>query len=897
MVNKYKLKLTALFTTITLVMGMFIGFSVNAAESKNDNKAYDEAVKALKIFGVLDDGTDYTADAEVCREDMALYTAKLLNISQGTNAERYFVDVPADSYGTWAINALTQMGIFSVDDERTFRPMDSVEVNEVYKIITTVLGYENYAKVNGGYPMGYVKAMNIAKLNRISSNKVLFSDVAVMLYEALQAEVYEPVVFGNKTVEMKKSGNTLLSVYHNVYYNKGRIDSIGSASISDGANAEENEIEIDGTSYVIETDLYVPEYLGKYVKFFYKGKEKETKTIKYIVDEGNKDDIVIKISDVDSISEKRISYWDNEKKKEQNLEKSLWVYNGRVLDKDLEKTLNSLNKGYVIIRDTDDNGSFDSVFVWDYTNFIVKSKNDSIKTIYNKLGIGGFIKAEDYENVYVYDGKENSLKWLDIAEGMTLAVAPAKDNKVLTILSTGSEFNGELTGMSEDPLKLSVGSDKYEIEPSYLEEFKDSSFNVGGTYVYKLDVFGYVSYVYSGESDSAMKYAYLIDSAVNLDAMNESMSLRLLTADDKVEIIKFADTVRIDGVRYKEFEKMAKAFPKYSNGKIGKQVIRYELDGDGLIKNIDTVNYNSDYESENDNLTVVGDENFGINWYRSGRMGILSLINGSTTPVFSIPFDDRTFDDGDYAVTKANATFTDDGAYYSNIYKSSVKSEYCDMVLRKYEDMKFGKNTGIQTYLTMVTGVGEALDEDGNVAKCITGFENGNEVTYVIPSEVNTDNVGRGDIVRFRYNVRGEVTKALKDSDDDIIVLYDYSKYQGNTPTEWSGLTDDMTLYVKVNNAAYHNYRSDIQLSYGFAADKTSDALWLGAKSGDVITEVAKTNIPVIVYDPSLREENQIYKGTVDDIEDYKTVGASCSRIIYHTYIGAGRALFVYKVK
>jgi hypothetical protein len=39
-----------------------------------------------------------------------------------------------------------------------------------------------------------------------------------------------------------------------------------------------------------------------------------------------------------------------------------------------------------------------------------------------------------------------------------------------------------------------------------------------------------------------------------------------------------------------------------------------------------------------------------------------------------------------------------------------------------------------------------------------------------------------------------------------------------------------------------------------------------------------------------------MYKGTINDIEDAKTVGKeNCSRIILHTGLGTGRALFVYK--
>ena len=105
-----------------------------------------------------------------------------------------------------------------------------------------------------------------------------------------------------------------------------------------------------------------------------------------------------------------------------------------------------------------------------------------------------------------------------------------------------------------------------------------------------------------------------------------------------------------------------------------------------------------------------------------------------------------------------------------------------------------------------------------------------------------------------------------------------------------------MTLYTKVNNAAFHDYRAEFQLSYGYAADKSDNVLWWGAKNGNNITEMYRvSDVSISVYDPSLPEGKQIYKGTIDDIDDYKTVGSSCSKIILHTHIGKGKALFAYK--
>ncbi|MGN0178692.1 MAG: hypothetical protein ACI4DY_04525 [Monoglobaceae bacterium] len=897
MIKKFNSGFTAVLLILTFFVGAFTVPRHQVLAADSDSGRYDEALAVLKAFGVLDDDMEYTADAEVCREDMALYTARLLALTESSVSERFFTDVPADSYGTWAINALTRMGIFSVGEDRLFRPMDTVEANEAYKIITTVLGYENYAAVSGGYPVGYIKAMNSAGLSMNVSDKALFSEIVVLMYEALQAEMYDQTSFGEGNIEMKKSGNTLLSVCRNINFDEGTIETIGSASIVRNGEADDNEAVISGERYTLETEIYMPDYLSKYIKFFYVGKDSEPKTIKYVLPSGRKADIVVNIKDIASVSEKEITYWNDNRRKTQNIDKSLWVYNGRVLETEIEKTLSELNKGNIVIRDSNNDGAYDTVLIWDFRNFVIKSKNDATETVYDKLESGGSLTNQDYKGSWVYDDKQNRLKWFDLSEGMTLSVAKSKDKEALTLIASTMEFNGTLSGITENPLKLMINGEAYEIEPSYLNEFNTKGFQVGNVYLYKLDQFGHISYIYSGQSDSAMKYGYIIDSYVRLDAMFDEIRLRVLTADDKVEEIKLADTVRVDGERYREVQKIAGAFPGFDGAKISPQMIRYETDENGNIKNVDTITLNQKYENADNSMTLIGDDGFGIKWYRSGRFGLKAWI-GTDTLLYSIPMKAYSGEpkSGEYMVEKVRTSLRDDGCYYANIYVTAERSEYADLVLRKYEDSNIDKNNGEGIQLMLVDEIGDALDEDGNMVKCMTGMVGGSRVSYNIPSDISIGDIGRGDIVKFRYNIRGEMVPSSTAGEADIITLYDYSRYKGELPEEWSGNTADMTLYTKVNNAAYHDYRAEFQLSYGYAADKSDNVLWWGAKNGNNITEMYRvSDVSISVYDPSLPEGQQIYKGTIDDIDDYKTVGSSCSKIILHTHIGKGKALFAYK--
>ena len=77
--------------------------------------------------------------------------------------------------------------------------------------------------------------------------------------------------------------------------------------------------------------------------------------------------------------------------------------------------------------------------------------------------------------------------------------------------------------------------------------------------------------------------------------------------------------------------------------------------------------------------------------------------------------------------------------------------------------------------------------------------------------------------------------------------------------------------------------------------EKQGSSIWWDYKNDGVADEMFNiASIPVFVYDSTQRPGEMIYKGTIDDIEDVKTVGVG-SKIIMLTNVGIGKAIFVYK--
>ena len=112
------------------------GFANKTEERKH--REYEEALALMQVIGVLVPEIEYDPSSFVSRQDLALYTAKLLGAEEAEVESRYFIDVPAAGYATWAINYLTESGIFSTNEEKLFYPKENADINQVCKVLTSV---------------------------------------------------------------------------------------------------------------------------------------------------------------------------------------------------------------------------------------------------------------------------------------------------------------------------------------------------------------------------------------------------------------------------------------------------------------------------------------------------------------------------------------------------------------------------------------------------------------------------------------------------------------------------------------------------------------------------------------------------------------------------------------
>lgn len=902
--NKFLLKIFSFMLCFSIVLGCF---AISAEEvlpkDTSEDKAYDEALSVLCELGIFDDAVEYEKNAEVSREDMAYYAARLIGVNRNESENRYFVDVPATTYGAGAIEYLTQLGIFSQSDDKCFHPSDTTLPDELIKVITSLLGYDKYAKANGGYPSGYRSAVQKADLYRMSSEKVTYRELVLLLFSSLDAKMYEPISFGNGgKVEMVSGSENILSIYHKTYISDGAVEAIGEMNVN-GTGVAEDEISVSGTIYKFDVSIYKPDYLGKYVKYYYK-EEQNKKTIRMIIPYD--EETVIDIEDVSEFDQSKIVYNKGNKSTTKTLLGCTYVYNGSKLTSNVDETLKKINKGSVVISDMNDDGTDDTVVIWNFRNFVVSGKGSDQQIFSNKLLGGGNINLDDFEQVLIYNGQRAECDWSDILAGQVLSVAESNDKKVLYLIITDTTFNGTLESVmsSQTPITIVVNGEEYEIEKTYTDEFNSNKLSPGNVYTFKLDAFGKIAYSEAFTTDGSMTFAYVIDSASTDDAFDDyNLKLKLITQDNAIETLNLAERVKIDGNVCKTGAEKAAAFGKSDvaeKAPVGK-LIRISKNKDGEINIIDTPKVGAS-ETVQSSLSPIGTEDYSVKWYNQKRFGLSAYVDLTKTFIFCVPDKALSSDeDLDYSVGKIQNYFKEDSRSTANVYSISDRSEFAEAVVYKYSASELRKNNDISYIeLMIVDSIGQAMDSEGNIVNCINGMKNGSAVSINIPNNVDISNVGSGDIIKLRYGINDQVVPSEDKGKPDIIVYYDYSKYKGQSPgDDWITLAEPSGgtyLLYESGSTVYQGYRAITQLSFGYAAKKNSTSLWWDGVEKGKSTEMFKvSDIPIMIYDSSKQDGKKLYKGTIDDIDDYESVGGECSRVVLHIGGPYGKSLYVYK--
>lgn|GEM_PF-3416435 len=880
-----------------------------------DDAAFDEAFELLCELDILPENADYDhwlLEEGVTRATFAHYVSNTIQAENlVASAKKYFNDVAKNDWAYDSISALVELGAIAVGPDRIFYPNRLITVKEAYKMMLDLMGYSEYAKVNGGYPTGYLLAAKKTGLSQhINDNdKLSYGEMIKLLYNFLHANVIESNYISTlKGIKYKSSETkTVMSVYRGIYCHEGVVTETEITSLTGAASVGENHIKIDNIIYdTTNVRLDLLSVIGSNVKSYYKT-ENGINTLVYLyIDTSKNEALTMDINDVVKFENNILTYHDGDGKDKkievgENQEPYV-IKNGVAVTVDVSNAF-QFDNGTVTLIKSGDTDYYNLIRIEAYTNVIVKDVDYDQRIIYNYYDTLDNLYLDDQriKRLEVYAGNQYLEQMIEtIMPRDVLTVCKSDDLSYCKIVVSNEKVVGMIASIEEknDTCYVEINKRQYKVDRKCLKYYE---FHVGDYKTFYLDHLGNIALVETAVTQERL-LGYVCDYSFGR-GLKDRLQLKIFSQDGTHSVYTTAQKVNVDN-RTVDCQDVYTALSD-SSGNFKKQLIFYELNEDGEIKFIDT--------AENDKNNTLRDtfrkvvDNQSLTYYSSPSMFYPTTPINDKTIIFVVPADNVKNDREEmYRITN-KSWLASSKTYIIDSFKYNDNSPYAEVVVVKTTSDSL---IATSTMLTLVSRVTKVVNSDGAETVQITGLRNGAVVKEIVSEQVsviryesstndkgekeikkvvreisaNDLDIEEGDVVRLAVNAKNEV--------DAIEIVFDISE-------------DDSPAPVEGSSSAFN---AEFRLDYAYVSEKFIPSynqtglmciLKLGKKDGSVIDEylpVNPTSVNVMIYDKNRKKGNRVYIGSVNDIVDYKSSGGSaCSKILIHTNYTVVKSYIVFR--
>ncbi len=700
-------RILCLALTLLMVLssvGVFASFS-----DVPDTSSYSQAVSSLNQLGIItgyDDGT-FKPDNDVTRAEFCAMLMRSMgygNIGATSSAGLPFSDVSdTNSDISWAIKNIDtayKMGIVNGYEDGTFRPSANVAYEEAVKMVVCALGYGSavsidvepwYANfISQATTIGLLKnAQNLGSAERPASR----SCIAQMLYDALEIPLVENNVLTTKT---------LLSDYLGYIKGTGYISANGLTSLEDpDVNLRDNQIQIrakEPNSSVYEVHTYqtdkAAEFMDKlgYQVDFYYPKTSGTDTIRTLFSYDVRENTVLELNsdqiDEDDTTNTVIRYYATEtsNKSAANLASdNIVIYNGKLYGRNAASSVfsNSMipNVGTVTLLDSDKDGKYDLITIWDYQIYYVTSKSSSDYSIVDsttRVADRKLILDVDMDtNLEIVDKTGKKVSFSSISTGNVVCYAESNyAGNGGTAYKRAVVINDKATGSVSTVIsgeEIIVGGTTYKFSNAapWMDNGNDNNEltepRTGESSTFALDILGNVfAYNKSDSNNQSVSYGYLIaynNNSNSAFATINDLQLRVLTqGGTKTDFYIYKGT-SVNGKTVSNADQLIdelRSGASYQNTGSSdytniQQVIKYTTttyNGKTCLDSIYTVT--SDTYTSGNNQDIVSDKIYSDSRLQQGSVNvkytnsILSAnniqLNVGSSIVFNVPGDSERSD-------------------------------------------------------------------------------------------------------------------------------------------------------------------------------------------------------------------------------------------------------------
>lgn len=744
-----------IFNAKSIIFPVFviaIIFSGNMS-SNAENRDYDEAIGFIKTYSDAGQYLSEDLTATVTREQFVNIVVSIFG-KDFLAAEMSFDDIETGSvlYNNAAV--AVQMGW--ITDSAKFRPSDAVTLDEATKICCNIAGYGVYAEVSGGYPGGYMKAAQRAKItkNIVDGGEMNFANVVQIIWNTLNANYLEESVYSSGGISFNASNESVMARLLDIHKVTGILNANEYSSLNNkNDTGEKNRIEIDGVWYT-SNNKKSNEYIGCKVNGYYiNANGSSEKTLGYVFPKGNKI-LTLNACESEFLQEKMvIEYGTNEIKTARINPVHDFIYNDCAC---FDSTLKKIpRQGTVTLIDNDENGLYDVINVTEYKYIEVNSFNKISMTITDKYDSDKLIDLEKTDDNYIYvDTSGNELDIVSIKKGDIIAVAAPKDSRFVKMILCDKALSGTIDYIDSLNMKISVSGNEYGLSPQFEDDIQADMLKLKFGKEYQL-VIGLNNEVVSIKmSEENWKYGYLIDAALP-DKLSRKLEIKLFSEDGEHIIFEIKNKIKVDGGRLD----LDEAYSKLLDGNnVKPQLIKYFVNDEKELTSIALPTIETalpvGYMNE---IDKIKEYDFNTNKFYFRQHHFYPYFNDFGSIIFKVPQTDTKNEDLYEVGYELVDNTTIDSIYPYDVNKNGNAGA---IVFKTDDASSVNKNDA--TKLMIVESVRHATDADGAYTKKITGWCDGLFAELLLDSKLeNTDDIVSGNVIRINVSnnlIRGYET-------------------------------------------------------------------------------------------------------------------------------------------
>lgn len=668
-----------------------------------------------------------------------------------------------------SIKLVASHGLMMGDENRYFNPDSAITFIQAQKILVYACG--SATKVGNNYPSGIISEASRLKLLRSVNVKsadevITYRDIAIMLKNALEANIYEAIAYRADGVKYKLSQNeTFLSFYQGILVKDGILDKNRVTSLKKPEGTDDDVILIDGEKFDTLGANY-DELLGYNVDVYYVTMpRKNLPEIVYIRANAANEEFVVDADEIIGYENNKLEYQkDNEKIKDEYIGANTnIIYNGKVLT-DYTKYSDSIllpKNGDITFLDADEDGKYETVFINSIETVIVSGIDYAERIIYNKLKTPKSVKLGK-DNVYIKDADGIEYTLTDLTINSLLDVKqtlPTQGDALVSIVRSFDIITGTLEEHNDVEKEVTVDSQVY----SYTADFDKSLIELGYVMTFYLNS---NKEIVHAERGSQLTYGYFAGASVGAYAKADRIAIYDFNKDE-IKLYDLAEKVIVNK-NSKKSGALDSVSALYDDGDdIWKaQVIKYSLNDKGLVKEI---------------LTAGVDENelveVDLGGYKGKNLKYRKAINVlvDKTPVLYMNAESvyarvpvENYKDSELynkEILVENNTHKVDRAY-----KDNNRTMIASIVLLESENpLSLSEKMSLSneyTELSVIEEIREILTDDNTRALKVKGIQgkSGAFTANIIDSELvaYAKDLKAGDLIRFEVNNSGDISRLVK---------------------------------------------------------------------------------------------------------------------------------------